>query len=1179
MATNIFKVIADGMRRAAREPAKHLPDLPGRRATNLDADLEQLDTRSQQIDTAQELGAWNTETGDWGQALSTVATTAFARGPEEERAAKNELLARYVQLTYPRLGAFGNVTGLITWRPDPTLGRSQSRIDWRRAHKLMTVPDEVVTEQTWEELLDSNGNGDSIAAVLAALMIAAPQTLRALQNGTLRVSGPPLPPVRSNPAGIWANFRLLTKDWFGFTIPFGNPTLDKEHRMPRGITDWISDLVPDRSITLAIRAARRRIPLLPNKVTDFEAWLAFAADQDRWEYDVSDNWQLTMEPGITVGVGYDGETQSWDVALRPFSTEPPYLPAAPEDPITLSLRPKGPEDSITWGLTDNFEIRLYPPTPWLKLRRVTPRYEVGLTFRAANMRLLLPSVFASLHGLLPGGIDSGLQFDSGLDISYAQGMGIRLNRSGGLIRRSTSEPSPTPISPFFSPGPLFPAREAEKSTSSVVQTPDELGVIWQVNWRWGDGSRYIQVSRIGMVAEFKPSEEHLEWRLKLRLALSGQLGPLAWSVDGDAIGLGVWEPSLEYFPQAVLRLAIALGPVSGEGVLHIINGPLPKYAGAMNLRIGSYEVNAYGIYEEVDEDTTSFIAVMNLILDSGLPLGLGIKLEQGIGGIVAINRRLELDALKQRLGRGGLANVFFPADPIASAPTLLGDLDTLFPKQDNVHVVGPTAHFVWADIIEFDVVLLIEVVGTRFDLPGPLGSVPSLGLNKIVVLGTGHTEISVGNATLLYLHYEVSGLIDARQKVAEFDAILVRSSILDMLQISGSVAFRMSWGYHPYLMLAIGGFHPDFNPEPARFPTLPRILAAFQQITSAYELQASFQLYLAFTSNTIQLGAQLEVNVKLGSLQAHGWIGFDALIQFSPFFFSFSYAVGFRVQYRSFTLTGVQVSGRISGPGPVTISAELCIEILGFDVCWDETFTLGELARQTLRTVNDLLDELEEELTRVGNLVGLGGEDREVEASGSQTEQGRPVGSPTGGLTWTQRRVPLDTLVERFEGGPLTHPQAVEVRSPQGNGRSAREFFSPGSFAELSDSEALNRASFERLPSGLELGFDMEHAEPLGHQLRIQQYVLPRREATETEVEATTVPTMVAEGMRGRIAPVSDFKRSAAAIRVNDEAWAIRAKNGDVLSTGLSQTEAHQRARWEHAAALPANDTIMWEVA
>ena len=93
---------------------------------------------------------------------------------------------------------------------------------------------------------------------------------------------------------------------------------------------------------------------------------------------------------------------------------------------------------------------------------------------------------------------------------------------------------------------------------------------------------------------------------------------------------------------------------------------------------------------------------------------------------------------------------------------------------------------------------------------------------------------------------------------------------MGLFKISGDGGVRSSWGDTPYLMATLGGFHPDFHPEPAVFPKLNRILITVDKshLPDAVELSASG--YMAVTSNTIQFGAELQGLDQVRQLEDRG---------------------------------------------------------------------------------------------------------------------------------------------------------------------------------------------------------------------------------------------------------------------------------------------------------------------
>ena len=269
----------------------------------------------------------------------------------------------------------------------------------------------------------------------------------------------------------------------------------------------------------------------------------------------------------------------------------------------------------------------------------------------------------------------------------------------------------------------------------------------------------------------------------------------------------------------------------------------------------------------------------------------------------------------------------------------------------------------------------------------------------------------------------------------------------------------------------------------------------------------------------------------------------------------------------------MRFSGTLSGPSPFTLAGEVCIEILFFDICGSGSFTIGEGdGPEPVETIPSLRQALEPELSKPENLLAVDGDDRLVTAKPQQTQNNKTVLSPIGKLQWAQKRAPLDTLIERFESAPLASAEAVVVASPSAAGESVQEWFSPGAFTNLSESEQLNRAAFERLQAGLVLGFDKKTAAPVAENIEYVNYVLPQVSSFALVLLAK-FPSLVIESACGRHAAAGQFARSAAAIKVKDEGWTLHAAGGG-QTAGLSQTDAHQRARYQGATALPDDDVI-----
>ena len=420
--------------------------------------------------------------------------------------------------------------------------------------------------------------------------------------------------------------------------------------------------------------------------------------------------------------------------------------------------------------------------------------------------------------------------------------------------------------------------------------------------------------------------------------------------------------------------------------------------------------------------------------------------------------------------------------------------------------------------------------------------------------------------TLVQIRLDILGNIDFVKKLVAFDAVLVNSRLLQIFQLTGTAAFRLSTGDRPYVVLTIGGFHPAFNPEPVVLPPISRI-ALTHTMNRGARIWMRLEAYLAITSNTFQLGAALELGIEAGSLNAVGFLSFDALIQFEPFYFAITFSAGFRVRWGSISLASLRVDGALTGPGPLVLSARLSIEFLFFEVSWSGSFNLSEALALPLRLLSSLVAALTPELEKPANLQATESDDRQVSIV-PKPAANKAVVAPQGQVIWSQNRAPLNVTLERLEGTPLEQPQAVEVVSTVANG-TAQDWFSPGTYINLSQSEALNRAPFDRLDAGVRLGFDFTTSAVVTHTITIETIRLP--EEHRFTLGFFLFPSLLLHAITGRTAPGRVFA-STPIVGVRDEAWAVRDQGGGAIGTAFSQTEAHQQARMQRATALPAMD-------
>ncbi|WP_432513060.1 DUF6603 domain-containing protein [Kineococcus sp. SYSU DK001] len=700
----------------------------------------------------------------------------------------------------------------------------------------------------------------------------------------------------------------------------------------------------------------------------------------------------------------------------------------------------------------------------------------------------------------------------------------------------------------------------------------DVAVVWDqergVSLNGGAGLATVVPLALGLgplrIEEAEVAFRLLTTGLTLEVRATGgiDLGPISASVDrvGAAAdlafrdgNLGIADLTSRFLPPTGLGLSIDAGPVSGGGSLGF-DEPNGRYGGTFEVSIGIVGVQATGLLDTRLPGGGRGYALLVLMRASFPPIqvGFGFALSS-VGGLLALNRRIDVDALRERMATGTAGRILAPEDPVRNAPLLLADLSAVFPPAEGVVVVGPTLQISWAELVRFDIGVFIE-------LPGP---------RKVVLLGSARAAVENpgGGRPYLQIRLDVLGVVDIARQVLAFDAVLVDSHLLEILQLSGGAAFRLSWGAEPYVVLTVGGFHPAYDPAPLVLPSsLTRVAMVRGAPTDLLYLR--FEGYFAVTTNSLQLGASVEAIINLGPFNIRGFLGFDALIRFQPLHFRFSVEASVKVRWKSHDVGGLELRGELSGPGPVVFRGRVCFEILWFDICFEETITLGSSSPPAVTPVASALAELLGELEDPRNVRAVDAVDRWVvvePADGASL----PVVSPLGQAVWSQERAPLGLLLQRFEGAPLLQAETVTATGPQVTGPEV-DWFAPGGFTELGDADALNRRAFERLTAGVRLGVPGTDDGPAADEVVDVKVV--RLPAPAVLLRALTLPAWLLRAAAGRTGAV-ERDVVAPRVAVRDEEWAVH--SAGAVTGGLSQAQAHQLATVAGGgAAVAAVDTV-----
>ncbi len=597
-----------------------------------------------------------------------------------------------------------------------------------------------------------------------------------------------------------------------------------------------------------------------------------------------------------------------------------------------------------------------------------------------------------------------------------------------------------------------------------------------------DGTRVetsIQVGPLKIVAvTFKSSLQNRAATFVVATDLAVALGPIAVTINELGLGtalaapagrngnLGSIDVGIIFKAPTGAGISIESGPISGSGFLTF---GADRYTGALQLRVNQIAMSAFGVIDTKlpgGQEGFSFVILISAEFQA-IQLGLGFTLN-GVGGLVGINRTVDVDALRDMVRSGKIDKFLFPAKPQQNAGEIISNLSTAFPPAANRHVFAPMAKIGWGTptIIEGKLGLALEV-------PAPF---------RLSLLGNVRADLPKkppgGKTALIKMKMDVLGVLDIAAKDLAIDARLHDSNV-GGFPISGDMAMRLNWGAQPNFAMAVGGFNPGFA-VPPNFPALERIKIEFG---SGENPSISAQAYLAVTSNTAQVGARAELKASGSGIKLHCWIGFDALFIFTPFQFVTEIDAGVRVEYRGFG-KGVHLHATLSGPGPWKIKGKVCVSLRFWDACLSFSKTFGKSRTYELPEIDPWAGNLD--------APGLGpalSDARNWQAAlpegASRVVTTRPLPSgvqaidPLGAATVRQTVVPLNQKIERFGAVPLKEARLFKLQDARIEGSeigfdpativSVKEYFAPAQFEEMKDAERLSAPAFEEMDAGFTL--------------------------------------------------------------------------------------------------------------
>ncbi len=565
--------------------------------------------------------------------------------------------------------------------------------------------------------------------------------------------------------------------------------------------------------------------------------------------------------------------------------------------------------------------------------------------------------------------------------------------------------------------------------------------------------------------------EDSSFPISISANVGASLGPLQTAIEGIGVtgtlsvaenpedgNLGPLNFDIAFKPPKGVGLAVDAGIVKGGGYL-FLDPERGEYAGALELVFSEWiALRAVGVINTIMPDGSkgfSMIIVITAEFGSGIQLGFGFTL-LGVGGIVGINRIVNIDPLKEGVKNGSVESVMFPQNVVANAPKIISDLKSFFPVKEDSFLIGPMAKIGWGTptLMSVSLGLIIEI---------PEGNITILGVVKVVLPDE--------NADVLRLQVNFIGRIEPSNKLLWFAAYLYDSRVL-FITLEGGMGLLVQWGDQANFVVSVGGFHPKYSPPPLPFDAPSRI--AVNILNESYA-KVRIEGYFAVTSNSVQFGAKVEVFFGVSAFNIDGHLAFDALFQFDPFFFSFSLSMKLGVKVFGIGLFSVGFSGTLEGPTPWHIAGKGEISLLFFDIKVPFSHTWGDKQDTSLEKM-EVMPLLVEELSALTNWQAILPASNNVAVTLREMteEDSKLVLHPVGSFKISQRKLPLNYEFEKFGNKKTSDVKALDFDVEfAGGGELASDYvdeqFAIGQLRDLDDGDRLSKPGFEYMDAGREV--------------------------------------------------------------------------------------------------------------
>ena len=727
---------------------------------------------------------------------------------------------------------------------------------------------------------------------------------------------------------------------------------------------------------------------------------------------------------------------------------------------------------------------------------------LGLRPTGAQLRSgLLTGRPTAVDGDLAVGLELAAMTDGGRRRLLAGPSGIAITFDSARFQVGVHEVAGEPPNPYIRAA-LFGGKLTIGSQDAdgflqhqlpeAFETDFDLGVRWsghdgltfegsaQLDWHLPLHLMVGPLSLDDLHVRLSAADSHINLETTVTGALT--LGPVRASVQDVGAraqiaaargNLGPLDLTIGFRPPTGAGLRLGGDVLSGSGFLSH-DETTQSYTGALQIDFRGIALQAAGLLTTRQPSGAPIPGLgfsLLIVIAAHFPpvqLGLGFVLT-GVGGLVALNRTTAIDPLRAGLKDGSVNSILFPADLSTKPEKVVGDLARLFPVAPGQFVVGPMIEITWGAGG-----ILTARVGILIEFPTP---------TRVVLVGDVHLMLPAPASPVVDITLDILGVLDFSAKTLALDAVL-RNSRVAAFTLTGSAAVRAVWGAQPTFLLAVGGFHPRFVP-PASFPKLDRVQLV---LSDSNNPRLRLSAYLALTSNTVQVGAALDLYASadipvVGTFAVAAYLGFDALFQFSPFAFSVDIDISVLLLWNNNPFLGVALHIALSGPHPWHAVGKATFSCFGTHSV-DFQLTIGERPAVPPRPTVDLEGDVRAALSdpKSWSADPPSGGSQQVLLSSTAKPTEALLLHPLGTATVRQRLAPLSIDVTRVGAAQVTGRTRLTITSTRlgvnTEHTDVTDEFAPAQYLDLTDEEKLSRPSFERMVAGATLATPRKKVPP-----------------------------------------------------------------------------------------------------